>query len=439
MILVIKKHIEENFPFLKSGKLLLAISGGIDSVALAHVLKSLDYNISLAHVNFQLRGKDSDGDESFVKEIGEKWQIPVFSKKVETELYAREKRLSIQMAAREIRYRWFDSLLATHSFDYLLTAHHLDDTIETFFINLNRKSGLEGLTGIPAVNGKIVRPLLLFSRKDIEQYALENKLSWREDKSNATLKYERNQIRHLLFPVLEQINPDFRTDFSVSMQYLSEIKLLIQDYLTLIKPEFWREKNESYILDLMALQKFPNSQNILFESLKPYGFTDWSSIFDLMESQSGKKVLSEKYRLLKHRNQLILEKISQKNLKNDKIQIFDTIEISNLSYTVERIAFDNSINFKKKGIEYLDAEKVSFPLYIRQWQAGDYFYPLGMNGRKKLSDYFTDLKLSLSEKEKIWLLCDAQDQILWVVGYRLDNRFKVTNTSKNLIKISPVT
>lgn len=207
MISVIKQHIKQEFLQFNTSKLLLAVSGGIDSVVMTHVLHQLGYDIALAHVNFQLRGAESQADEDFVKSLAQQWNLPVFIQQVDTEDYAQKHKLSIQMAARDLRYQWFDSLLKKEHFDYLLTAHHLDDSLETFFINLNRKTGLDGLTGIPKVNGHIIRPLLPFSREEILQYASEHDLQWREDSSNATTKYERNKIRHLLFPVLEQINP----------------------------------------------------------------------------------------------------------------------------------------------------------------------------------------------------------------------------------------
>jgi tRNA(Ile)-lysidine synthase len=437
MISVIKQHITQEFLQFNTSKLLLAVSGGIDSVVMTHVLHQLGYDIALAHVNFQLRGTESQADEDFVKSLAQQWNLPVFIQQVDTEDYAQKHKLSIQMAARDLRYQWFDALLKKEHFDYLLTAHHLDDSLETFFINLNRKTGLDGLTGIPKVNGHIIRPLLPFSREEILLYASEHDLQWREDSSNATTKYERNKIRHLLFPVLEQINPDFRKDFAQSMQYLAFSQELVHDYLTWLKPKFWNDKEGIVHIYLVELQKLPHYQSILFELLKPYGFTDWQSIFELMQGQAGKKVLSESYQLLKDRSRLILSLIDHNPRVKGNLPITERIEIGNLSYQIQKLPMDANINFKKKGIEYLDTEKVIFPLHIRTWKVGDYFYPLGMNGSKKLSDYFVDLKLSVLEKEKIWLLCDAQDQILWVIGYRIDNRFKVTTTTQNLIKIEP--
>ena len=475
-----KLHIDQKFPFLNHSKLLLAVSGGIDSVVLTHLLKELYYDIALAHVNFQLRADESDADEQFVKDLGEKLNLQIFTHHVDTEKEAKENGISIQMAARDIRYQWFSELMQEHEFDFLLTAHHLDDNIETFFINLNRKSGLLGLTGIPAQNENIIRPLLPFSRKELEQYAQENDLIWREDQSNATLKYERNQIRHELIPVLEKINPEFRVAFQQSFQFLNESNQLIQDYISLVKSNFWTENEHEIEINTTALQALPNYESILYETLKDFHFTDWIRIFDLVHGQSGKEIHSETHKLIKDRNRIIMiqktnpskeEKSTEsemettpkesnfydavfkpqveKNISKSpkkriqqteivKTFIKDGIQVGDLSYQLEVLKNENNINFKKRGIEYFDADMVSFPLYIKPWQHGDFFFPLGMNGRKKLSDYFMDIKLSVLEKEKIWLLCDSNDQILWVIGYRIDNRFKVTEHSKNLIKIVPV-
>ena len=481
MKVIKKEDILLGFPFLKNTKLLLAVSGGIDSVVMTHLIKELNPSISIAHVNFQLRDVESDADEAFIKELGLKWQIQVFTQKESTQQFSEEKGISIQMAARELRYSWFDKLIQEHHFDYLLTAHHLDDSIETFFINLNRKSGLEGLTGIPFQNGKIIRPFLNYSREDIETYANENKLVWREDQSNATLKYERNQIRHLLLPILEHINPNFKTSFQVSQQYLKQSNVLIHDYIGLIQPNFWEVKDDEIHIDVKKLQSIPHFENVLYEVLKSYNFTDWTAIFDLIRAQSGKLVVSETHQILKDRNNLVLIKLNQiqefmenesnttsddaktegskfydsvfkpqpkkvivKKIKKtiynkdiEKINIENSIDIGNMRYIITQMSNDENINFKKRGQEYFDADLIAFPLHIKRWQTGDFFFPLGMDGKKKLSDYFVDIKLSVLEKEKIWLLCDANDQIIWVIGYRIDNRFKVTSTTKNLLKIKP--
>lgn len=431
-----QQHLSENFPFLKGKKLLLAISGGLDSVVLTHLLYASHYNIALAHVNFHLRGVESDADAQFVTLLAQKLNVPIYIQQVDTQQYANEKGVSIQMAARELRYQWFETLLNEKELDYLLTAHHLDDSIETFFINLNRKSGLEGLTGIPETNGNIIRPLLPFSRKEIEHYASENQLTWCEDSSNATLKYERNKIRHQLYPVLENINPDFRKDFGKSMEYLNHANTLIKDYLNVLKPNFWHQKQGEVHIYLMELKKVHHYEYVLFELLKPFGFTDWQSIFELIDAQSGKKIHSDRCILLKDRENLILKSLSKNDTSANLPLLFnENAHLGNLSYKAEQITKLDFLDFSLQNTFYFDADKLIFPLYFRHWEEGDYFYPLGLNGRKKLSDFFTDHKLSLFDKEKIWLLCDAQNRIVWVVNYRQDDRFKITENSKNVLKI----
>ena len=434
MISQFKNHIDKYFSFLKDQKLLLAVSGGVDSVVLVHVLHTLGYEIGIAHVNFKLRGAESDGDETFVKSLAEKLQLPFFSKKTDTETFAKSHGLSIQMAARQLRYDWFDVLIKEHDYDYLLTAHHLDDSIETFIININRKTGLEGLSGIKSINGHIIRPLSDFTRENIVAYAKQNGLEWREDRSNASIKYERNHIRHKLIPVWETINPDFKTDLKQTMTYLSESQALIEDYLALIKPKFWTKTNHGFTIDLEQLKVVSHFESILYHCLKPYGFTDWTAINNLMESQSGKQVMSEDYTLLKDRSKLLLNK-NQARISSTKT-IGDSFSINNITYTITRFQDNSSINIGSADTEYFDTKSIRFPLSIRPWRKGDYFYPLGMNGKKLISDFFTDQKLSLFEKEKIWLLCDALDRIIWIIDYRIDNRFKITDQTKSYLKIT---
>jgi tRNA(Ile)-lysidine synthase len=428
------QHIKNNFSFLANAKLLVAISGGIDSVVLAHILHSLDYQIALAHVNFQLRGTESDKDEVFVKSLAEKLQVPIFVHCVNTKTYADEKKLSIQMAAREIRYHWFESILVGNAYEYILTAHHLDDNIETFFINLNRSSGLDGLIGIPEQNNKIIRPLLPFSREEIVKYAQQNKLIWREDASNTSNKYLRNKIRHDLLPVLQDINPDFRKAFSTSQAYLRESQSLVKDYISLLKPKILSIRNDLIYLSLKELIVFPNYKTVLYELLKEYGFTQWNDVYNLVNSQSGKKVFSNSHSLLKDREHLILDVINPKGEIHVKREIKNKFKIQNLVFNIKTVSI-NKINLRAKNTEYIDKSKIKFPLFVRKWQEGDYFYPLGMEGKKKISDFFIDRKISRLEKEKIWLLCDAQDQIIWVIGKRLDNRFKITKQTTEVLKI----
>ena len=439
MLYRLKQHIQSNIPHLNSQKIIVAISGGLDSVVLTHLLYKMDYKIALAHVNYQLRSEESDLDENFVKKLGNQLEVPVFVHKAYTNTYAKEKNLSIQMAAREIRYDWFDELLQKHDYEFVLTAHHLDDSIETFFINLNRSTGLEGLTGIPPQNGKIIRPLLTFSRTEIKNFAIKNKLEWREDASNATNKYERNKIRLQLLPVLQEINPNFKDAFATTQSYLKGSQALIDDYIAVLKTIFWKETDTMVTISVNELSNLSSPKAVLFELLKGYGFSAWEDIFQLMEAQSGKQVLSKTHVLLKDREFLVLSTIEEETLENkdEKQQIASEFSIENKSF--EMLTLSEKPNFVTSNPNevFFDKNKVSFPLFVRKWQKGDYFYPLGMKGKKKLSDFLIDIKISKLEKEKIWLLCDAKDQIIWIVGKRLDNRFKITDKTTEIIKILP--
>ena len=315
------EHINKNFSFLNESKLLIAISGGLDSVVLTHVCQQTNLNISLAHCNFNLRGKESDGDENFVLQIAEDLDIEVFVESFETEVYAHQNKLSTQMAARELRYNWFEDLANQLHFDYILTAHHADDNLETFLINLTRGTGLDGLTGIPEINGNIVRPLLELSRDDIEAYAKENKLTWREDSSNASTKYLRNKLRHEVVPKLKEINPQLLQNFDKTLSYLKESNEIIEDRVADISNIIINHVSETEIhFNIEELLKLKNPKVYLFQLLKDYKFTEWNDVTNLLESQSGKYVLSETHRLLKDRNVLILSSLNSNVSSNVVIE-----------------------------------------------------------------------------------------------------------------------
>jgi len=437
-----KQHIQTNFPYLQNSKILVGISGGLDSVVLTHFLYKLKFAMALAHVNYQLRAEESNLDEFFVKKIGDEFKVPVFVQNVDTNTYATAHKVSIQMAAREIRYKWFDEVMLKHDYDYILTAHHRDDSIETFFINLNRSTGLEGLTGIPEKNDKIVRPFLIFSRVEIEKYAIDNKLVWREDASNATTKYQRNKIRHQLLPVLQEINPKFTDAFATTQSHLKGSQSLVDDYISLLKSMFWKESNKVIKISLKEFLNLPNIKAVLYEFLKDFGFTQWEDVYQLPQAQTGKQVFSETHSLLKDRDFLVLSPLEKKQENEDKRQVENEFRIQSglLSKSEFRVIdLPKTHNYKTISLNeiYFDKNKAKFPLFVRKWQKGDYFYPLGMQGKKKLSDFLIDQKISLLEKEKIWLLCDANDKIIWVIGKRLDNRFRITEETTKIIKIFP--
>lgn len=431
MLTKFQHHIEQNFAQLKDKKLLLAVSGGVDSMVLLDLFYKLRFDICVAHCNFQLRGKESDADEMLVREICQESYIPYFINSFETIDFAKENKLSIQLAARKLRYDWFQELLLL-GFDYVLTAHHLDDNVETLLINFTRGTGLEGLTGIPAQNGNIIRPLLPFSRLEIENYALENKIQWREDSSNASDKYFRNKLRHNIVPTLKELNTGFLDSFQNTLHHLQQAESLVNDASKLVFEKVVKEKGNQLEIHLKPLHEFQNYKAYLFQWLKSYGFSAWNDIYDLVNAQSGKQVFSETHVLLKDREKLLLS--VRKSINKSEVFIIESIECKvNIPLKLIFSRFSGVKNVNANCI-FVDEDKIKFPLIIRKWQEGDYFYPAGMNGKKKLSKYFKDEKYSLLDKENQWLLC-SEDQIIWVIGKRADQRFIATETTQQNIKI----
>ena len=433
MLTNFKNHISNNFPALKGKKILIACSGGLDSVVLSRLFKELNYNISLAHCNFSLRGKESDEDEKFVISLAGMLSIPVFNKKFNTKAYKIKHKLSTQVAARKLRYQWFDEVCAGHSFDYLATAHHLDDDLETFLINLSRGTGLKGLTGIPVMNDKIIRPFLNFPRADILYYAKEKNSTWREDSSNQTTDYLRNKLRIEVIPRLKEVDLNLLNGFQQTQKNLNESASLVNDYMALIKNLIVNKTDEGFEIDIFKLQELPNTNALLYELLAPFGFTAWNDISNLLVAQSGKQIFSETHRIIKNRTSLLL-------VENNLVQDQETYLIKESDKRID-VPINLKIEQVEKtsdyipGIVYLDAQKLKFPLQLRKWQEGDLFYPFGMTGKKKLSKFFKDEKLSLLAKEKTWVLTSSDD-IVWIVGIRADHRFKVETQTKSILKIT---
>lgn len=432
MLDLFKNHISENLSFLKDKKILVAISGGLDSVVLTNLCHKAGLNFALAHCNFNLRGIESDTDEEFVLQLAEDIELEVFIESFETEVFAKQHKVSTQMAARELRYNWFFDLAEQLDFDYILTAHHADDNLETFLINLTRGTGLDGLTGIPEMNGIIIRPLLQFSREDLEVYAIGENIEWREDSSNASKKYLRNKLRHDIIPILKQMNPQLLKNFKKTISHLSDSQEIVDDAVTKIQKKVVSVDNDIIKLDIKKLKKLSNPKSYLYELLKDFNFTEWDDVVNLLDAQSGKQVFSSTHRLLKDRGFLLLIGIRNERTLNSTIHIDkkeDLIALGNLSFHEV-----GSITETSDSIIYVDKDKLQFPLEIRQWQEGDYFFPFGMKGKKKLSKYLKDEKLSLLDKEGIRLLCSNND-IVWVIGRRADDRFKVTERTKQILKI----
>lgn len=411
----------------------VGISGGADSVALLHILVSLGYKCIAAHCNFNLRGDESFRDEQFTIDFTKRLQVPLCKISFETNKYAQENRLSVEMAARELRYRWFEELLNTYDADAVAVAHHRDDSVETLLINLTRGSGLTGLTGIKPKNGNVVRPLLCVSREDIYAYIENNGLEYVTDSSNSSDIYTRNFIRLKVIPLLEEINPSVKASLARTANHLYDASLIYNHSIE----EARRVIIQSNRLSISALLSFPAPATILYEMLKPYGFsrTVCESIFTVLDKDSGKIFYSSTHRLLKDRSDLLIDVLSGEdnrayliNLEDDNVDL--PVE---LKPEIVVIKEDYQIE-KDRKFAYFDFDKLSFPLVLRHWQEGDWFVPFGMKGKKKISDYFSDKKFSLFDKEKTWLLCSGQD-VIWIVGERTDNRYRIEKTTKRVLKL----
>jgi len=401
---------------------------------MAYLFQTLDYEFALAHCNFQLRGMESFGDQKFVQDFADSNKIPLFITQFDTQAFANDYKFSTQVAARELRYNWFYELLETENYDYILTAHHSDDNIETFLIHLVRGSGLDGFTGIPAQNDSVIRPLLAFSREEISNYAFENGLLWREDSSNASDKYLRNKIRHDLVPILKELNLNFLTSFQNTQKYLKESQAMVEDASIMIYQQVATEIKDEIHFEIEKLTQLPNYKSYLYQWLKEFGFSAWDDIYDLVASQSGKQVFSDEFRLLKDRHFLILSPINKVDATEEyfidenqkEVNLPIKLSICNKYYSPNT---DNSIIF-------VDGDKLKYPLVLKRFEKGAIFQPFGMNGKsKKVSKLFKDEKLSLLQKENTWILY-SNNEIVWVVGIRQDERFKIENTTINSLQIA---
>ena len=426
------QHIKDNFPFLENEPFFIAVSGGIDSMVLVHLCAQLQLNFEVLHCNFQLRGAESDADLQFVASYCQQQAITIHTQAFDTAALAAQNKESIQVTARNLRYQWFYEKMAATNCKYLLTAHHLDDSLETVLINFSRGTGLEGLTGIPAQNGNVIRPLLPFSRKEIEHFAEKNQIQWREDASNASDKYLRNKIRHSIVPIFKEINEGFLDSFQNTLHHLQQAESLLDDATKLVFEKVVTEKEDQLEINLAQLLKFQNYKAYLYQWLVPYGFSAWNDINDLVEAQSGKQVFSTTHVLLKDREKLILSERQEGN--EEVIFIIESKESKvNIPLNISFCNVSNQLESDSNCI-FVDEDKIAFPLILRKWREGDYFYPSGMTGKKKLSKYFKDEKYSMLDKENQWLLC-TDDQIIWVIGKRADQRFLAQKVTVKTIQI----
>lgn len=433
-----KAFVDEQRLFSKDDRILLALSGGVDSVVLAELLLELGYTFSAAHCNFHLRGEESNRDAEFVIKWAERKKVKLFVQDFDTYAYMQEKGISLEMAARELRYSWFENLMQENQFDYLLTAHHADDSAETFFINLLRGTGIAGLHGILPKNGNIIRPLLFATRKSILDYAELKNIQFVEDSTNSETKFLRNKIRHRVIPMLKEISPDFDSIIRKNIERLRDTETVFRNTVENVKDEIIIRENENIKISIAELQSLNPMGIYLYEILSDYGFNESvvNNVSMVLDAESGKRFYSKTHCLLKDREYLLIYPIEKEETETEySIDAEITSIIEPFKAKIEVLKDLNFISVPKKAnVAMLDMDLLNFPLELRHWKQGDSFVPFGMRKKKKLSDFFTSNKYSLLDKERQWLLCSG-DEIVWVVGKRIDDRFKVSNSTKSVLKI----
>jgi len=430
------ENIKQRQLFYTHQKVLLAISGGIDSMVMLYLFEKSGFDYGIVHCNFQLRGDESDGDEEFVKRQVLIHGVPAYFQKFDTEEYAQINGISIEMAARDLRYTYFEKIRKEYDYDYVATAHHSDDLIETFFLNLSRKTGIKGLTGIKDKSGKIIRPMLFANRNEIEVFAKKNYIDFRIDSSNNEVVFQRNFLRHKILPLFIEMNPSFKKNILESVENLKDAENVYSMFFETEKLNVIENAKDSHVVDIENLNHSAQPHLLLFEILSEYNFnaTVVDEVFQGLNADSGKQFFSKTHRLVKDREKLFISPLEEKEnkiyyIEDDDIELFAPFDIN-----IEKLPGENFKIRKARSIACLDFEKLQFPLLIRKWQQGDYFQPLGMTGFKKVSDFFIDEKIPVNEKEKIWLLCSGE-KIVWIMNHRIDNRFKFTASTNMVLKI----
>jgi tRNA(Ile)-lysidine synthase len=431
------KFIHKENLFQSSDRILLAVSGGADSMLMAHLFVSTGFQVGVAHCNFSLRGEESDKEELFVSEYCDRHNIAFWSKRFNTSEVALQQGISIEMAARDLRYEWFHELMKQHDFNYLATAHHQDDVIETFVINLSRGSGIKGLSGIQPKSGRIIRPMLFTNHTEIVETCTRLSIDYCIDSSNLETIYKRNLIRHQVLPLLDEVNPAFRKNALKTIANLHETGQLFQQRINEIKSSVYSEDEQGAMIHIEKLQDYSPLRTILFELIRSFGFQaeQVDDIIDSLKKESGRKFFSDAFRLVKDREYLIISPIQA---SHDKI-IYIEEDCHKIDFpihlSIEKLQRTDSFHFSTQPhIVDMDMDRLTFPLILRHWHEGEYFQPLGMTGLKKVSDFFIDEKYSIPEKENAWILSSG-DQLVWIVGKRMDDRFKIQKHTKNILRL----
>jgi tRNA(Ile)-lysidine synthase len=427
--------VSQNRLFSKDNKVLLAVSGGRDSVLMVHLFKEAGYNFSIAHCNFNLRGDESQRDESFVRMLANVVEVPMYLKHFDTKAYAAEHKVSTQMAARDLRYEWFEELRIKESFDVTALAQHQDDGIETVLLNLTRGTGIAGLHGILPKRGSLIRPMLFLSRAEIDTIIAENVIDYVEDSSNATLNYARNKIRLQVLPLLKELNPNLERTFEQNIQRFRETEMVLQQVVDSLTRDLLTEKNAAQHLSIDIIKRLHPQKLLLFELLKPYGFTE-KVLDDLIlgvDKQSGMVYYSNTHQAIVDRKDVIIVKLAEK--KEEEI-LFIHPHDEQLTFLGQRITISHTdvVYFEKEQNKaFVDVKKLIYPLVLRTRQEGDKFIPLGMKTHKKLSNFFIDQKVPLNEKEVAPILVNGNGEIIWIGGHRQDDRFKITGSTTSVV------
>lgn len=430
-----KEFVDRERLFTVKDKLLLAVSGGVDSAVLCELCYQGGYDFVIAHCNFRLRGEESERDEQFVRDLGKKYGKAVLVQQFDTEAYAAQQKVSIQVAARELRYAWFEEVA---SGKWLVTAHHLDDNIETLLMKFFKGTGVAGLRGILPKQGKIVRPLLFAKKEELVQFAAASQLAWVEDSSNAQDKYARNYLRHQVVPLLQQLYPAVVDNLASAITRFREVEVLYQQAVEGHKKKLLEYKGNEVHIPVLKLKKAEPLSTLVYEITKPFGFSaaQTPDIIHLLDSESGRYVASDSHRIIKNRNWLIIAPAQAAEANHIIVEKEDTLvqfavgslQLKQASAKVYQLTTDASI-------ACIDSKHLHYPLLLRPWKAGDYFYPLGMQKKKKLARFLIDQKLSQTAKEKVWVL-ESHKRIIWVVGMRIDDRFKVTDATSEVLQIA---
>ena len=441
MIHAFKSFIAKENLFKTGEKILLAVSGGIDSVAMCELFHLSSVKFGIAHCNFHLRAKESDDDEAFVKLLAEKYNVPFYVCHFATSEFALEQGISVQMAARKLRYQWFELIRKQKGFQYIATAHHLDDQVETFFLNLMRSSGIAGFHGIAIKQGNIIRPLMFAYRKDIKEYIRKHKIPYREDSSNKETKYLRNDIRKKLIPMLNKIHPGSDKIINETIERIGETEKIYREVIEYQKNHIMKMENNRITLSIPEILKLDPLPSYLYEFLAPYGFnfTVVKEIIQVLDKIPGKTFFSPSYKLTKDRKILIIVPLQKGEKETCENEFLIKENVSSVSRPIHlefrEILKDDMFRIDlSSDAANLDADKISYPLVLRKWQYGDFFYPFGRNQKKKVSNFFIDEKIPVPDKEKTWLLCSG-GKIIWIVGHRIDNRFRITKKTRKVLLI----